>query len=119
MAVTTPQVISFARGVPAPECLAVDDLADCARTVIERDGRQLRGPRLPDPGGADDERRAPRADRGDRAAGERDALRGRPLRPDPLRGRIAPGALRPHRQGVDLQLVLLEDGGARPASRLV
>ena len=41
MAVTTPQVISFARGVPAPECLAVDDLADCARTVIERDGRTV------------------------------------------------------------------------------
>src|SRR2546423_1211008 len=41
MAVTPPQVISFARGVPAPECLAVDDLADCARTVIERDGRTV------------------------------------------------------------------------------
>ena len=31
-------VISFARGVPAPECLAVDDLADCARAALERDG---------------------------------------------------------------------------------
>lgn len=31
-------MISFARGVPAPECLPVDELADCARTVIERDG---------------------------------------------------------------------------------
>jgi len=40
MAVTT-SVISFARGVPAPECLAVDELADCARTVIERDGRTI------------------------------------------------------------------------------
>ena len=30
--------ISFARGVPAPECLAVDELADCARAAIERDG---------------------------------------------------------------------------------
>ena len=30
--------ISFARGVPAPECLPVADLADCARSVIERDG---------------------------------------------------------------------------------
>ena len=30
--------ISFARGVPAPECLPVDELADCARAVIERDG---------------------------------------------------------------------------------
>ena len=30
--------ISLARGVPAPECLPVDELADCARTVLERDG---------------------------------------------------------------------------------
>src|ERR1700756_1983992 len=30
--------ISFARGVPAPECLPVEALADCARAVIERDG---------------------------------------------------------------------------------
>ena len=30
--------ISFARGVPAPECLPIDDLASCARTAIERDG---------------------------------------------------------------------------------
>jgi 2-aminoadipate transaminase len=34
-------VISFARGVPAPECLAVDELADCARAAIERDGRTI------------------------------------------------------------------------------
>jgi DNA-binding transcriptional MocR family regulator len=33
--------ISFARGVPAPECLAVDDLADCARAAVERDGRTI------------------------------------------------------------------------------
>ena len=31
-------VISFARGAPAPECLAVDLLADCAKAAIERDG---------------------------------------------------------------------------------
>ena len=31
-------VISFARGVPAPECLAVEELADCARAALERDG---------------------------------------------------------------------------------
>jgi 2-aminoadipate transaminase len=31
-------VISFARGVPAPECLPVRELADCARAVLERDG---------------------------------------------------------------------------------
>jgi 2-aminoadipate transaminase len=30
--------ISFARGVPAPECLPVDELADCARATLERDG---------------------------------------------------------------------------------
>ena len=30
--------ISFARGVPAPECLPVAELADCARAVLERDG---------------------------------------------------------------------------------
>jgi 2-aminoadipate transaminase len=30
--------ISFARGVPAPECLPVATLADCARAVLERDG---------------------------------------------------------------------------------
>jgi len=31
-------VISLARGVPAPECLATAELADCARAVLERDG---------------------------------------------------------------------------------
>jgi 2-aminoadipate transaminase len=31
-------MISFARGAPAPECLAVEDLADCARAALERDG---------------------------------------------------------------------------------
>ncbi len=31
--------ISFARGVPAPECLPVDELADCAAAVLARDGR--------------------------------------------------------------------------------
>ena len=30
--------IAFARGVPAPECLPVQELADCARAAIERDG---------------------------------------------------------------------------------
>ena len=30
--------ISFARGVPAPECIPVELLADCARAIIERDG---------------------------------------------------------------------------------
>jgi DNA-binding transcriptional MocR family regulator len=31
-------MISFARGAPAPECLAVDELADCARAALESDG---------------------------------------------------------------------------------
>ncbi len=34
-------LISFARGVPAPECLPVDTLADCARAALERDGRTI------------------------------------------------------------------------------
>jgi DNA-binding transcriptional MocR family regulator len=34
-------VISFARGVPAPECLPVEELADCARSALERDGRTI------------------------------------------------------------------------------
>jgi DNA-binding transcriptional MocR family regulator len=34
-------VISFARGVPAPECLPVAELADCARAALERDGETI------------------------------------------------------------------------------
>jgi 2-aminoadipate transaminase len=30
--------ISFARGVPSPDCLPVEELADCARAALERDG---------------------------------------------------------------------------------
>src|ERR1700753_2641601 len=33
--------ISFARGVPAPECLPVDELADCARAALEVHGRTI------------------------------------------------------------------------------
>jgi 2-aminoadipate transaminase len=33
--------ISFARGIPAPECLPVEELADCARAAIERDGHTV------------------------------------------------------------------------------
>ena len=33
--------ISFARGIPAPECLPVEELADCARVAVERDGRTI------------------------------------------------------------------------------
>jgi 2-aminoadipate transaminase len=34
-------VVSFARGIPAPECLPVDELADCAKAAIERDGKSV------------------------------------------------------------------------------
>jgi DNA-binding transcriptional MocR family regulator len=37
----TVETISFARGIPAPECLPVDEMADCARAAIERDGRTI------------------------------------------------------------------------------
>src|SRR5438309_10181099 len=33
--------ISFARGIPAPECLPVSELADCARAAIEADGKAV------------------------------------------------------------------------------
>jgi 2-aminoadipate transaminase len=33
------ETISFARGIPAPECLPVAELADCAKAALERDGR--------------------------------------------------------------------------------
>jgi 2-aminoadipate transaminase len=32
------ETISFARGIPAAECLPVEELADCARAAVERDG---------------------------------------------------------------------------------
>jgi len=35
------ETISFARGIPAPECLPIEELADCARVAIERDGRTV------------------------------------------------------------------------------
>jgi 2-aminoadipate transaminase len=31
-------MISFARGIPAPECLPVAELADCAKAALDRDG---------------------------------------------------------------------------------
>ena len=34
-------VISFARGIPAPECLPVAELAECAKAAIERDGETI------------------------------------------------------------------------------
>ena len=34
-------MISFARGIPAPECLAVDELADCARAALLHDGHTI------------------------------------------------------------------------------
>ncbi|MDH4178785.1 MAG: PLP-dependent aminotransferase family protein [Thermoleophilia bacterium] len=33
--------ISFARGAPAPECIDVDLVADCARVALERDGTAI------------------------------------------------------------------------------
>jgi DNA-binding transcriptional MocR family regulator len=35
---TAVETISFARGIPAPECLPVAELADCAKAALERDG---------------------------------------------------------------------------------
>jgi DNA-binding transcriptional MocR family regulator len=32
------ETISLARGVPAPDCIPIDELADCARAAVERDG---------------------------------------------------------------------------------
>jgi len=32
------ETISFARGIPAPECLPVEELADCAQAALGRDG---------------------------------------------------------------------------------
>ena len=37
----TVEQISFARGIPAPECLPVEELADCAQAVLDRDGRTV------------------------------------------------------------------------------
>jgi DNA-binding transcriptional MocR family regulator len=34
-------LISFARGVPAPDCLPEEELADCARAVLDRDGKTI------------------------------------------------------------------------------
>jgi DNA-binding transcriptional MocR family regulator len=34
-------VISFARGVPAPECLPTDLVAECAKAAIEQDGKTV------------------------------------------------------------------------------
>ena len=35
------ETISFARGAPAPDLLPVDELADCAETVLARDGKTI------------------------------------------------------------------------------
>jgi len=35
------KVISFARGVPSPECLPVEELADCAEAVLKEDGKTI------------------------------------------------------------------------------
>jgi DNA-binding transcriptional MocR family regulator len=36
-----PATIALARGWPAPECLPVSELADCARSALERDGTTI------------------------------------------------------------------------------
>jgi 2-aminoadipate transaminase len=41
MTQATTKTISFARGVPAPECLPVEELAECARAVLEQDGKTI------------------------------------------------------------------------------
>jgi len=41
MATTELETISFARGVPAPDCLPVEELADCARAVLLEDGKTI------------------------------------------------------------------------------
>ena len=33
--------ISLARGIPSPDCLPVEELADCAREALRRDGRTI------------------------------------------------------------------------------
>jgi 2-aminoadipate transaminase len=33
--------ISLARGIPSPDCLPIEDLADCAREALRRDGRTI------------------------------------------------------------------------------
>jgi DNA-binding transcriptional MocR family regulator len=35
------EAISLARGIPAPECIPVEELADCARAAVERDGQTV------------------------------------------------------------------------------
>jgi 2-aminoadipate transaminase len=35
------ETISFARGVPAPECIPVEELADCARAAVATDGARV------------------------------------------------------------------------------
>jgi len=34
-------VVSFARGIPSPDCLPIDELGDCARAAVRRDGKTV------------------------------------------------------------------------------
>jgi DNA-binding transcriptional MocR family regulator len=34
-------VISFARGVPSPDCLPVEEIAECAQSILSREGRTV------------------------------------------------------------------------------
>ena len=81
------ETISFARGIPAPECLPVAELADCAKEALERDGdvaplvRQHARLRA----AARVDRRAPRC-----RAGARAVVTNGSLQALPLRARLAP-----------------------------
>jgi DNA-binding transcriptional MocR family regulator len=35
------ETIAFTRGVPTPEALPIQDLADCAKAAVERDGKTI------------------------------------------------------------------------------
>ena len=41
MTTASVETISFARGVPAPECLPVEEMADCARAALESAGQTI------------------------------------------------------------------------------
>src|SRR2546422_834022 len=128
-------MISFARGAPAPECLPADELADCARAALERDGVavlsygagagrpagvSLHDPDLPEPERAHALGRAPAPDRRARPRARAARARGRPLRPRPLRGRGAADAVRARgRRARLLLLVVLEDDRAGASGRLL
>ena len=130
-----PATISLARGWPAPECLPVAELADCARGALERDGTTILsyGPvqRLRAAAGmgrrtarrrpvarVPHERlaagiRVPRAAARPRAARARRAAHVRPAAEDPLRARRRDRRARLRRRGPRSRRAR---GGAREAA---